>query len=217
MARTFRLTQPELRNQRERLRRFLRYLPLLKLKQRQIQIRLFALEEELRAAQEARREIARRIAAWGALLDEPAGVDLEGLARPSAVERGEQNVAGVRLPLLGTIAFPVPRHSLFGTPAWVERAVDELREATRRRLRVEFLEEARLLLAAELARVVQRVNLFEKVMIPGAREAIRVIRIKLGDDLVASVGRAKIAKAKLAEIEERIQLPASGSGAGGNA
>ena len=41
-------------------------------------------------------------------------------------------------------------------------------------------------------------NLFDKVKIPESREAIRVIRIHLGDEMTAAVGRAKIAKAKLA-------------------
>ena len=49
-------------------------------------------------------------------------------------------------------------------------------------------------------RTTQRVNLFEKVKIPEAKEAIRIIRIKLGDEMTAAVGRAKIAKNKLAEL-----------------
>ena len=36
-------------------------------------------------------------------------------------------------------------------------------------------------------------------MIPNSREAIRIIRIALGDEMTAAVGRAKIAKGKLAE------------------
>jgi len=44
---------------------------------------------------------------------------------------------------------------------------------------------------------VQRVNLFEKIKIPEAKNAIRVIRIKLGDDMTSAVGRSKIAKTKL--------------------
>ena len=43
----------------------------------------------------------------------------------------------------------------------------------------------------------QRVNLFEKVMIPNTQDNIRRIRIALGDQMTAGVARAKIAKAKL--------------------
>ncbi len=34
-------------------------------------------------------------------------------------------------------------------------------------------------------------------MIPQATNAIRIIRIRLGDEMTAAVGRAKIAKSKL--------------------
>ena len=48
----------------------------------------------------------------------------------------------------------------------------------------------------ELRTVTQRVNLFEKVKIPGAQENIRRINIYIGDQQTNSVGRSKIAKAK---------------------
>jgi V/A-type H+/Na+-transporting ATPase subunit D len=48
----------------------------------------------------------------------------------------------------------------------------------------------------------QRVNLFEKVKIPEAEEALRIIRIALGDQQAAEVVRAKIAKAKSLEREQ---------------
>jgi len=56
-------------------------------------------------------------------------------------------------------------------------------------------------LQAELKKVMQRVNLFEKVMIPNTLENIRRIRIALGDQMTAGVARAKIAKAKLEQKE----------------
>ena len=39
-------------------------------------------------------------------------------------------------------------------------------------------------------------DMFEKVMIPEAQKAIHDIRIFLGDEQTAAVGRAKIAKGK---------------------
>jgi V/A-type H+-transporting ATPase subunit D len=47
----------------------------------------------------------------------------------------------------------------------------------------------------------QRVNLFEKKLIPELRENIRRIKIFLGDDETAAVGRAKLAKGKLVQKE----------------
>jgi V/A-type H+-transporting ATPase subunit D len=91
---------------------------------------------------------------------------------------------------------------LFGTPPWVDRALADLRERSRRQALLEVLQQQERLLRRELTRIIQRVNLFEKIMIPDAREAIRRIRIKLGDEMTDAVGRSKIAKKKLAETLE---------------
>ncbi len=52
----------------------------------------------------------------------------------------------------------------------------------------------------ELRLTAQRVNLFEKVMIPRALDNIRVIRIALGDAQTAAVSRAKLAKSKTESV-----------------
>ncbi len=49
----------------------------------------------------------------------------------------------------------------------------------------------------ELRITTQRVNLFEKVKIPQAEEAIRRIKIFIGDQMTNAVGRSKIAKKKI--------------------
>ncbi|MCD4823228.1 MAG: hypothetical protein K8S55_01360 [Phycisphaerae bacterium] len=59
----------------------------------------------------------------------------------------------------------------------------------------------------ELIKIIQRVNLFEKVKIPESLEAIRRIRIHLGDEMTAAVGRAKIAKGKITKSEATVYLP----------
>jgi V/A-type H+-transporting ATPase subunit D len=59
------------------------------------------------------------------------------------------------------------------------------------------LEKGRVILARELRITTQRVNLFEKVKIPEAEEAIRRIKIFIGDQMTNAVGRSKIAKKKI--------------------
>ena len=60
-----------------------------------------------------------------------------------------------------------------------------------------YLEE---LLEKELRSTSQRVNLFEKVKIPEAKENIRIIGVYLGDQQTAAVVRGKISKKKLVEV-----------------
>ncbi|HEY5259666.1 MAG TPA: V-type ATP synthase subunit D, partial [Rhabdochlamydiaceae bacterium] len=53
----------------------------------------------------------------------------------------------------------------------------------------------------ELRDVSIRVNLFEKILIPRAQGNIRKIKIFLGDQQLAAVCQAKVAKQKILERE----------------
>ena len=208
MARKIKLTRPELKRQRDLLGRFQRYLPMLKLKQQQLQATVLQTEQRHRQALVAVRQAEQVIEPYRPLLAALAGINVDELARPVEQVTHTSNVAGVALTVLEDVTFGPLRYSLFGTPPWVDRAILDHRELNRRRAHAEALAEQIRLLRRELMRVIQRVNLFEKVMIPQAREAIRIIRIRLGDEQTAGVARAKMAKAKLAETADMPEQPA---------
>ncbi|MCX5648205.1 MAG: V-type ATP synthase subunit D [Planctomycetota bacterium] len=201
MAKQVRLTRPELKAQRDALARFEHYLPMLKLKQQQLQLTVLAIAAERRRAQQALEDARTRLAAYQDILRDRAGLDLRGLATPDEVRTGRRNIAGVTIPTFDAVTFPPARYSLFATPPWVDRALADLRLVSRRRAELEVINHQHRLLHRELVKVIQRVNLFEKIKIPEAREAIRRIRIHLGDEMTAAVGRAKIAKGKLVAEE----------------
>jgi V/A-type H+/Na+-transporting ATPase subunit D len=191
------LTRLELKRRREALNRYERFLPALKRKQQQLQLSL----QELDAV---RRGVAHNLSAarhafgkYRAVLHDIAGIDLLAHATPLEVMTGEVNIAGVRVPVFRSVSFMKANYSLFATPPWVDRALIDLRDLTRFRVELSVLNRQRELLSRELMRIVQRVNLFEKVLIPDAGDAIRRIRIHLGDEMTAAVGRAKIAKGRL--------------------
>ena len=201
MAKRIRLTRPELKTHRDSLARFEHYLPMLKLKQQQLQLTILQIEAQRRQAQDALEEARRTVAAYEALLRDRAGLDLRGLATPDEVRTGRRNIAGVAIPTFQDLTYPEARYSLFATPPWVDRALADLRVVSRRNAELEVVNEQHRLLGRELVKVIQRVNLFEKIKIPEARDAIRRIRIHLGDEMTAAVGRAKIAKGKLVAEE----------------
>jgi len=201
MAKRVRLTRPELKAQRDTLARFEHYLPMLKLKQQQLQLTVLAIAAERRRAQQALEDARTRLAAYQDILRDRAGLDLRGLATPDEVRTGARHIAGVAIPTFQDVTFPEARYSLFATPPWVDRALADLRLVSRRKAELEVVIEQHRLLHRELVKVIQRVNLFEKVKIPEAREAVRRIRIHLGDEMTAAVGRAKIAKGKLVAEE----------------
>jgi V/A-type H+-transporting ATPase subunit D len=199
MAKKIKLTRPELKRYRDELARFQRYLPMLKLKQQQLQMTLRDIQKAQAEAHQAVEEVQQRFDPYRAVLKDLSGINIRNLATPEQVRTSEMNIAGVTLPVFDEAIFPEITYSLFATPAWVDRALADMRELNRRRAQVEVLDRQYELLQKELTKIIQRVNLFEKVMIPDAKEAIRKIRIKLGDEMTAAVGRAKIAKSKLAE------------------
>ena len=190
------LTRLGLKREREKLARYERFLPALKLRQQQLQLVLQRTVAALEAEQE-RRDVARAaFDTYREVMGDLAGVDVVALAEPD-VTLGAENVAGVKMPTLEKVSFRDVSYSLFGTPPWLDRALLDLRSLNRHQAEVDVLEERRRVLRRELNRVVQRVNLFEKVKIPEARAAIHKIRIHLGDEMAAAVGRSKIAKARL--------------------
>jgi len=197
MAKKIRLTRPELKRQRDALQRFERYLPMLKLKQQQLQLTLREVQQQRRKVEAAAEAARKKFEPSSAVLHDIAGVNVRRLSEPDEVKTSTANVAGVSVPVFEGLSFPEARYSLFATPTWVDRALADLRNISRQMAELEVLDRQQELLRAELTKIVQRVNLFEKVKIPEARESIRRIRIHLGDEMTAAVGRAKIAKAKL--------------------
>jgi V/A-type H+-transporting ATPase subunit D len=193
------LTRLDLKRQRERLSRFERFLPALRLRQQQLQLAMVNTDTPLRQARERLGAAHARFDAYRAVLADRAGLDVVAAARPTEIRTRSANVAGVVVPVLDEVGFADVAYSLFGTPPWVDRALEDLRAVHREEAAVQVLEEAHRRLQQELVRVLQRVNLFEKVKIPEARHAIHRIRVHLGDEMAAAVGRAKIAKGRIAQ------------------
>ncbi len=198
------LTKNELKNQRDSLKRFERYLPTLQLKKQQLQMEVRQMREQVAAVDEQMADVTRRseesIALFGGN-DTPA---LGDLVRVTAWHVGTRNIAGTDVPLFESIEFEAPSYDLFATPVWFDDAIEIVKSNIELGLRKRLLEESLTLLEQELRIVTQRVNLFEKVMIPNARENIRVINIYIGDQQTNSVGRSKIAKGKCAARDATI-------------
>ncbi|RCK79705.1 MAG: V-type ATP synthase subunit D [Candidatus Ozemobacter sibiricus] len=196
MAEKIKKTRPELLRQRRSLAMFKRFLPTLLLKKQQIQMEIQKVRVE-RAR--VRGEIDHRIAQidrWVALFSESIPGPVTRLVKVKDIQRGIKNVAGIDLPILVSVIYEVQPYSLFATPPWVDQGVAFVKALLELREWIKVLMEQERVLQKELRKVTQRVNLFEKIMIPRAIENIRVIRIALGEEQVAGVGRAKIAKAK---------------------
>ena len=190
------LTKNELKQQRDALKRFERYLPTLQLKQQQLQLEARRIRARAVALAKETSEHDEALAGWIGLLCES---DPAALAELTAVESwtvGTHNIAGIDTPVFEGISFRDAVPDLFLTPPWFDEALAALRRRIELELRRRILNRQLELVETELRIVTQRVNLFEKVKIPEARENIRRIQIYLGDQQTNAVGSAKIAKGK---------------------
>ena len=214
MAEKIKLNKVELTRLRRDVKTYQQFLPVLKLKQEQLQAEQLKIRRELEARR-AEFEAARQ--GWQSvlpLLAEPLLIDLGELVKARELEIGSKTIAGVMVPTLQNVRFSDVELSRFGTPAWVSRVLPRLRRFVRLQTEMTIIEQQFELITAELRRTTQKVNLFELVLIPEAKEAIRRIKIALGDMQVAAVGRAKIAKGKaVAAAALRAQQAAVAQGA----
>lgn len=198
------LTKNELKVQKDRLKQFQRYLPTLQLKKQQLQAVVMQAAAQLEQVERQRQAAVARLDDWVAVFAEndsfPPDKRLEALVRPRSVVCGQENIAGVTVPVFQELTFEDIRYDVADYPLWVDTAAVRLREIAGLDAMAKTLRQRVTLLERELRATAQRVNLFEKVKIPEAKENIRVIGIYLGDQQTSAVVRGKIAKKKLQEV-----------------
>ena len=198
------LTKNELKKQKDNLKQFQRYLPTLQLKKQQLQSVIMGIRNELERKEAERIQMIGDLDDWIAVFAENEIFDedkkLDRLVQPDKVIVKDENVAGVTIPAFEELTFKDINYDVDDYPLWVDTACFKLREIARLDAIVSTLRKRTELLEQELRTTSQRVNLFEKVKIPEAKENIRVIQVYLGDQQTAAVVRGKISKKKLVEV-----------------
>ena len=190
------LTKTELKVQRDGLKRFSRYLPTLQLKKQQLQMETRRVRDELGHLEAEESAYWQALERWLGLLDDDLASQAGELLAVAEWDTGQRNIAGVDTPVFEKLRFEPVKVDLFATPLLLDDILAAVRQAAEFRLHHLLLQEQLAALEDELRVTTQRVNLFEKVKIPEARENIRTIQIYLGDEQTSAVGRAKIAKGK---------------------
>ena len=191
------LTKNELRNQQTRLSQLSRYLPTLQLKKALLQYEVNNVLLEIVAIKDEFVKIRAQVEPCSAFFLEKVSIDITQFADVEHVKKRYENVAGIEIPIFEKVFFREPDYFLFDTPAWTEAAAELLRRLVIAREKINVAEEKKRALEKELREVSIRVNLFEKILIPRSMENIKKIRIFLGDQQLAAVAQAKVAKSKI--------------------
>ena len=198
MAIKFQYNKTSLTNLGKQLKVRQRALPTLKNKESALRVSVIAAKAE---SERLANELEAALKAY----DYMAGLWTEfepGLIAVKDVELATVKVAGVRTPELRNVIFEVKPFDAFARPMWYGEGVAILERLARLGIESEVFTEKSRILEFQRKKTTQKVNLYEKVQIPGYQEAIRKIKRFMEDEENLSKASQKIVKNRHQEEEE---------------
>ena len=193
MAIRFQYNKTSLQQQEKALKMRLRTLPTIKSKESALRQQV---KQTKREVEELEEKLERELQGYQGMVSLWDEFDTS-LITVDRVDLSMKKVAGVLLPVLDGIHYEVRPFSIFNAPSWWAEGIELLKtlattgiEAEFLRLKMEYLEHAR-------KKTTQKVNLFEKVQIPGYQDAIRKIKRFLEDEESLSKASQKIMRTNI--------------------
>jgi V/A-type H+-transporting ATPase subunit D len=202
MAIKFQYNKTSLTNLGKQLKVRQNALPTLKNKESALRVSVIAAKAEAQAQADALEAKMREYDYLAALWNE---FD-PGLIRISDIHLKTVKIAGVKAPMLDGIDFSLEPFNAFVKPAWYADGVRILKELSTLGIESEVSEQRRQILEFNRKKTTQKVNLYEKVQIPGYQEAIRKIKRYMEDEENLSKASSKIVKERHAQQEEEEEL-----------
>ena len=167
-----------------------RTLPIIKSKETALRLEVKKCKEEAsileRKLQQQIEGYERMYALWGEF--DTSLVSLED------VQLDVKKIAGVRIPILSNISLAVKPFGIFSAPKWYFDGINLLQGLAKTAVEREFVAAKLRLLEHARKKTTQKVNLFEKVQIPGYQEAVRKIKRFMEDEENLSKSSQKILK-----------------------
>lgn len=191
------MTKNELRSQQTRLNQLERYLPTLQLKKALLQAEITETKYELQKLTEEMLAKKKKVEEYSILFTQKVAIDWEQFTKVKTILRHYDNIAGIDIPYFDGVTFPDLTYDLFDTPVWIEGAISGIRDVGKTQAEIVVVKEKKAALEEEFRSISIRVNLFEKILIPRCLNFIKKIKVFLGDQQLAAVSQAKVAKGKI--------------------
>lgn len=190
MAIKFQYNKTSLQQLEKQLKIRVRTLPIIKNKESALRLEVKRCKEEATALEDSLEKQIQHYEAMFALWNEfdPS------LIKVNDVHLGIRKIAGVRVPVLDNVDFNIRPFSLFNSPKWYSDGIHLLKELTSTAIEREFTIAKLGLLEHARKKTTQKVNLFEKVQIPGYQDALRKIKRFMEDEENLSKSSQKILK-----------------------
>ncbi len=190
MAIKFQYNKTSLQQLEKQLKMRERTLPIIKNKESALRMEVKKCKTE---AADLEQELESRVQAYEAMFAlwnefDPSIVGVKD------VQLGVKKIAGVRVPMLENVELSVRPFSLFNSPKWYYDGIALLRGLAKTAIEREFVLAKLALLEHTRKKTTQKVNLFEKVQIPGYQDALRKIKRFMEDEENLSKSSQKILK-----------------------
>ncbi len=197
MAIKFQYNKTSLQAQEKHLKIRVRALPTIKNKESALRIEVKKAKDEMnrfdRELKEKMKSYDKFVELWGEFEKD--------LLKIKDVHIDIKKIAGVRTPIFGSIEFETKRFSIFNKPKWYLDGISILKELANIAMERDFFNSKMELLDYARKKTTQKVNLFEKVQIPGYEDAIRKIKRFLEDEENLSKSAQKIVKTRQQQME----------------
>ena len=194
MAIRFQYNKTSLQGIEKQLKMRLRSLPTIKNKESALRMEVKRAKDEAKELEQKFEEQIGSYEKMAALWNEfePTLVSVQD------VRLSTRKIAGVRVPMLDGVDFAMRPFSMFNSPKWYLDGIQLLQTLAKTGVEYEFCVMKIDLLEHARKKTTQKVNLFEKVQIPGFADAIRKIKRFMEDEENLSKSSQKIMKSKQA-------------------
>ncbi|RKZ99963.1 MAG: V-type ATP synthase subunit D [Gammaproteobacteria bacterium] len=189
------LSKSALSKERSNLKTYQQFLPSLDLKRQELMSQRAKAKKALVETKINLEQLSQTMAEQIPMLSNNK-VDLTELVMVKDVDLDHQNIMGAHLPVLKTVSVDVRAYSFLAKPQWVDGVAIKLKDLLTLQIQLQVEQQRLELLNAAVRTITQRVNLFDKVLIPKAQQNIKKIKIYLSDLECAAVVNAKLAKSK---------------------
>ncbi|MBQ0061067.1 MAG: V-type ATP synthase subunit D [Bacteroidaceae bacterium] len=190
MAIKFQYNKTSLQQIEKNLKMRQRTLPIIKNKETALRLEVKKCKEE---AVELQKKLESQIGGYESMYALWGEFDASLVALKD-VEMSVKKIAGVRVPILNNIQLEVKPFGLFSSPKWYFDGINLLQGLAKTAVEHEFVQAKLHLLEHARKKTTQKVNLFEKVQIPGYQEAVRKIKRFMEDEENLSKSSQKILK-----------------------
>jgi len=197
----FQYNKTSLQGLEKNLKVRVRALPTIKSKESALRLEVKKAKSDIQKLEEA---LEQKIASYDKMLSLWGEFDTS-LLRVKDVKMSIKKIAGVRIPMLDDVEYEIKPFSLFNSPAWFADGLTHLKELAQVGIEREFYSHKLALLEHARKKTTQKVNLFEKVQIPGYQDAIRKIKKFMEDEENLSKSSQKITKLKKERMMEAEQ------------